>query len=121
LRLKYEEKRVRDLGIGSDGLSLINKENQIVRKFLSRQDVGGFKSVVLAIDLRLKHGIHRDSADLPTSVRYRYLGSSRDRGKFSAYHYKSIKPIKKGQPRWSTSWSKESHLYFRTFFEIVRK
>jgi hypothetical protein len=50
LRLKYEEKRVRDLGIGSDGLTLINKENQIVRKFLSRQDVGGFKSVVLAID-----------------------------------------------------------------------
>ena len=64
--MKYEEKRVRDLGIGSDGLTLINKENQIVRKFLSRQDVAGFKSVVLAIDLRLKHGMHRDSADLPT-------------------------------------------------------
>jgi len=73
LRLKYEEKRVRDLGIGSDGLTLINKENQIVRKFLSRQDVGGFKSVVLAIDLRLKHGMHRDSADLPTSVRNRSI------------------------------------------------
>jgi len=69
LRLKYEEKKVRDLGIGSDDLTLINKENQIVRKFLSRQDVGGFKSLVLAIDLRLKHGMHRDSADLPTSVR----------------------------------------------------
>ena len=69
MRLKYEEKRVRDLGIGSDDLTLINKENQIVGKFLSRQDVGGFKSVVLAIDLRLKHGMHRDSVDLPTSVR----------------------------------------------------
>jgi hypothetical protein len=69
LRLKYEEKRVKNLAIGSDGLTLINKENQIVRKFLSRQDVGSFKSFVLAIDLRLKHGIHRDSADLPTSVR----------------------------------------------------
>ena len=68
MRLKYEEKRVRNLGIGSDGLTLINKGNQIVRKFLSRQNAGGFKSVVLAIDLRLKHGIHRDLADLPTSV-----------------------------------------------------
>jgi len=58
--LKYEEKRVRDLGIGSDGLTLINKENQIVRKFLSCQDVGGFKSVVLAIDLRLKHAPFAD-------------------------------------------------------------
>jgi len=66
--LKYEEKRVRDLGIGSDGLTLIHKENQIFRKFLSRQDVGGSKSAVLAIDLRLKHGMHRDSANLPTSV-----------------------------------------------------
>ena len=71
LRLKYEEKRVRDLGIGSEGLTLINMENQIVNKFLSRQDVDGFKSVVLAIDLRLKHGMHRNSADLPTSVSYR--------------------------------------------------
>jgi hypothetical protein len=55
-----EEKRVRDLGIGSDGLTLIHKENQILRKFLSRQDVGNFKSVALAIDLRLKHGMHQD-------------------------------------------------------------
>ncbi len=60
LRLKYEEKRVRNLGIGSDGLTLIHKENQIFRKFLSRQDVGGFKSVVLAIDLRLKHAPDAD-------------------------------------------------------------
>jgi hypothetical protein len=60
LRLKYEEKRVRDLGIRSDGLTLIHKENQIFRKFLSRQDVGGSKSVVLAIDLRLKHAPDAD-------------------------------------------------------------
>ena len=75
MRLEYEEKRVRDLGIGSDGLSLINKKNQILRKFLSRQDVGNFKSVDLAIDLRLKHGMHRDSADLPTSVRNKFLSA----------------------------------------------
>ena len=60
LRLKYEEKRVKDLGIGSDCPTLIHKENQIFRKFLSRQDVGGFKSVVLAIDLRLKHAPNLD-------------------------------------------------------------
>ena len=73
LRLKYEEKRVRDLGIGSDGLTLIHKKNQIFRKFLSRQDVGGFKYLVLTIDLRLKHGMHRDPADLHVSVRNRSI------------------------------------------------
>jgi hypothetical protein len=69
MRLKYEEKRVRDLGIGSDGLTLIHKENQILRKFLSSQDVGGFKSISLAIHLRLKHAPDADWWKIHSSVR----------------------------------------------------